>query len=130
MLDFHAAQTMLDLGIPSEQIGSSDHDKGIQHAAFMPHDRNGGSIGTGSRITLDSGVMNLELLTANYGEEAGRLWASSRLRDRMQAIGVHEKAEGECGTHEEALARAPQTELPVSHRAREILRAMERGWKL
>ena len=31
-------------------------------------------------------VMTPELLTKDYGEEAGRIWGKSRLRPRMEAI--------------------------------------------
>ena len=32
-------------------------------------------------------------------------------------------------SHEAALKAAPKTDLPISDRAREICRAMERGWR-
>ena len=126
-LDYHAGKTMLDLGIDPQRIGAPDPDNGFKHAAFHPKDSTGGSITPDGRIILDSGVMNLEALDVPYGEEAGKLWAGSRLKDRMQAIIAHEEAEHLTGSHAGALAT--DTELPVSHRAKEILRAMRDGWK-
>jgi hypothetical protein len=82
------------------------------------------------RITLDSGILNPELLDKNYGQEAGRLWRESGLQDRADALIAHEREEHRHGmSHEAALKAAPTTDLPISHRAREIARAMERGWK-
>jgi hypothetical protein len=117
------------LDIPEEQIGSSDHMRGVAWRVFFPHERDGGGNGTGGRLNVDSGVLNPELLTRDYGEEAGALWAKSGLRDRIDAIIIHEKAESRSNGHEEALARAPQTGRPISDRARQILVAMREGWK-
>jgi hypothetical protein len=33
------------------------------------------------------------------------------------------------GSHVEALKHAPSTELPITDRAREIARAMQKGWR-
>ena len=45
------------------------------------------------------------------------------------AIIAHELAEHQYnGDHELALIAGPETELPISHEARELLRQMERGW--
>jgi hypothetical protein len=33
------------------------------------------------------------------------------------------------GSHLEALKHAPSTELPITDRAREIARAMQKGWR-
>src|SRR5208337_627833 len=62
-------------------------------------------------------------------DKAGKLWANSRYRDRQDALIAHEDEEYRTGDHQKALKAAPQTELPISDRAREILRAMERGWR-
>jgi hypothetical protein len=83
---------------------------------------------TGGRISVDSGVLNPDQLTKDYGEDVGELWSRSRLRDRIDAIIIHEESEAKAGTHEEALALAPQTTRPISEATRRILRAMERGW--
>jgi hypothetical protein len=74
--------------------------------------------------------MNLDAMDKPYGEVCGDLWRKTKLRDRMQAIIVHELAEYQHdGDHELALIDAPDTDLPIGHRAREILRKMEAGWK-
>jgi hypothetical protein len=70
------------------------------------------------------GIFNPELLTERYGPEVGKIWAKSRLRDRIDAVIAHEVAESIIGTHEGAEALAAETELPVSDGARPILRAM------
>ena len=82
-MDYLVSQRMTDLGIPSEQIGSSDILNGIRHASFMPHDRIGGSNGAGGRLTVDSGVFNLELMA---GKPGAKEWAAARLMNRLDAI--------------------------------------------
>jgi hypothetical protein len=128
-LENHIEGRMHALDIPEEQIGSSDHEHGIAWRTFFPDERDGGGVATGARISVDSGVLNPEQLTQNYGEEAGALWAKCRLRDRIDGFIIHEEAEAKAGTHKEALALAPQTTRPISEATRRILRAMERGWK-
>ena len=127
-LDYHAAQTMLDLGVARDKIGASDPDYEFRHAAFHPSETTAGSFTPDGRITLDSGVMNLSGMDEPYGAEAGKIWAGSGLPDRMQAVIAHEKTEAELGSHEAGLQVAPETKLPISHRAREIPRAMRDGW--
>ena len=127
-LDYHAAQIMTDLDVPHHRIGASAPLHGIKHATFHWRERTGGGVSADGRITLDGGILNEELLDKDYGQETGRLWRKLRLKPRMEAITAHELAEAESGTHEAALKAAP-TRLPVSHEARELLRAMERGWK-
>ncbi len=74
--------------------------------------------------------MNPDAMDAPYGKDAGDFWRSKmRMRDRMQAAGVHEYEEHEGGSHEAALACGPDTALPVSEPAREMLRKMRDGWK-
>jgi hypothetical protein len=68
-------------------------------------------------------------LTEPYGEEAGNVWTRSRLRDRIDAIIIHELAESQEGTHEAALAAAPNTERLITEGTRRILHAMEQGSK-
>jgi hypothetical protein len=121
---------MQELGIPLERIGSSDHDHGIEGAAFNPYERDGGGWSPSGRINLDSGSFNPEQITGRYGKQAGKLWARSRLRDRWDAVIAHEDAEWRMGgDHEAAVRVAPETELPVSDRARQILVAMRWGWR-
>ena len=114
-LDHYAAVRMEELGIPSQRIGSSDHDHGIAWCAFNPYERDGGGISTGGRINLDSGALNPDLLTEKYGKKAGKLWANSRYRDRQDALIAHEDEEYRTGDHQKALKAAPQTELPDRH---------------
>jgi hypothetical protein len=69
-------------------------------------------------------------MKADYGKKAGKLFERSRLRDRLDAIIAHEYEEHRHGvSHESALKAAPKTQLPISDRAREIAKAMEKGWR-
>jgi hypothetical protein len=129
-LDWLAAIRMEELGIPSERIGSSDHRHGLAGRAFNPYERDGGGISPGGRINLDSGSFNPNQITKQYGKRAGKLWAKSRLRDRWDALVAHEDAEWRMGgDHDAAVRVAPETELPISDRARQILVEMRRGWR-
>jgi hypothetical protein len=128
-LNYQAEQTMIDLGIPRDKIGCSAPLYGIRHATFHPRERTGGGVSPDGRLTLDSGVMNTELLTKDYGEKTARTWRKMRLKARMEALTAHELAEAETGSHVEALAAAANTRLPVSDEARELLRTMERDYK-
>ena len=56
------------------------------------------------------------------------MWGRTRISDRAQAIIAHELAEHEHGDHELALIAGPETKLPISDPARELLMQMERGW--
>jgi hypothetical protein len=120
-MDYHVANRMMELGIPANRIGSSDVDLGIRHAAFHPQDRIGGSNSPGGRLTVDSGVFNPELMAGNH---AAKVWPRSRLRDRLDAIIAHEYEEAQGDGHMAALARGPDTELPIREGARELLRSM------
>ncbi len=95
--------------------------------AFFPDEHDGGNVTTDGRINVDSGVLDPELLTPIYGEAAGEVWAKESLKDRMDAIIIHEEAEHREGTHEAALAAAPLTNRPIAEGARRIFRAMEEG---
>ncbi len=90
---------------------------------FHPNATTGGNV-LGPRIAVNSGVFNPELMSEPYGPEVGKIWAKSRLRDRIDAVIIHELAEAKAGTHEGALALAAETDLPVSEGTRRILRAM------
>jgi hypothetical protein len=92
-------------------------------AVFHPNSSTGGNI-LGRRVVVSSGIFNPELLTERYGPEVGKIWATSRIRDRIDAVIAHEVAESITGTHEGAEALAAETKLPVSDGARRILRAM------
>ena len=128
-LDIAAGQVMIDLGIPNNQMGARDPDRNSEHHSFFPTERTGGGISPAGQITVDSAVMNLDAMDDPYGTDCGKLWRRSKLPDRIQAIIAHEHAEHEYGDHELALIAAPEIKLLISQRAREILQAMERGWK-
>jgi hypothetical protein len=122
-MDYLVSQRMMDLGIPVEQIGASAHN--IPHAAFWPHERTGGGNVPGPRYTVDSGVFNPELMSKRL--KAGPVWAKSRLRDRIDAIIAHEVAESQTRDHLAAEAMAPDTPLPITERARHLLRVIREG---
>ena len=72
--------------------------------------------------------MNPDLLAVCYDEATQKMWRRTRIGDRAQAIIAHELAEHEYGDHELALIAGPETTLPISREARELLSQMERGW--
>ncbi len=121
-MNYLVEQRMMDLGIPTGQIGSSDTLHGIKHAAFMPHDRIGGSNGAGGRLTVDSGVFNTELMAGKPGEKQ---WRAERLTNHLDAVITHEYEEAaHGGSQVAALERGPDTDLPIRDGARKLLRAM------
>jgi hypothetical protein len=120
---------MEELGIPGDRIGSNDRLHGLEGRAFNPYERDGGGISTGGRINIDSGLLNPDQITEQYGKKAGKLWAKSRLRDRQDALIAHEEEEWRTGSHDEAVKVAPETELPITDKAREILRETRKGWR-
>jgi hypothetical protein len=74
-------------------------------------------------------VLNDDLLKKDYGRLAGKLFEREALRHRLDAIIAHEYEEHRHGMdHDAALKAAPNTKLPISERAREIAKAMEKGW--
>jgi hypothetical protein len=123
-LEHHVEGRMHALSIPEHQIGASDPAHGVPWRVFFPHERIGGSVLAGGRICVDSGVLNPELLIERYGASVGMIWEKSRLRDRIDAIIVHELTESWAGSHDSAEALAPETDLPISVGARRILLAM------
>jgi hypothetical protein len=125
-IELAVSQRMMDLGVPTACIGFPDPDHGGVWRAFFPHSGRGGVV-LGEGIGIDSGVFNPDLLKVDYGWKTGELFERSRLRDRMDAIIAHEFEEQRHGSHSGALNAAPKTALPISHRAREICRAMEKG---
>jgi len=75
-------------------------------------------------------VFNLDLLNKDYDEKAAMLFERSRLRDQLDSIIAHEYEEHRNGmSHAAALKAAPKTDLPISERAREICRTMEKEWR-
>ena len=85
-LEYHFEGRMHALGVPEHQVGMSDHKNHVEWRTFFPDEMTGGGNGPGSRINVDSGVMNLDLLVKDYNEHASKLWAASRLKDRIDAI--------------------------------------------
>jgi hypothetical protein len=84
----------------------------------------------GDGIGIDSGVLNPNLLKAEYTPKPARLFERARLRDRLDAIIAHEYEEHRNEfDHRRALEAAPRTDLAITELAREILRAMEKGWR-
>ena len=67
-------------------IGMPDYVHGIRHAAFHTHGTEGGNISPDGRMIVDSGLFNADLLKADYGRKAGKLFDGPRLRDRLDPI--------------------------------------------
>jgi hypothetical protein len=119
-MDYLTGDRMAELGIPTERTGSRIPGKG--HATFIPHERDGGGNDRFGGLTVDSGAFNPEPLGTLAGNKE---WAKARLRDRLDATIAHEHEEARRGgSHVEALKHAPDTELPIRERARDLLRAM------
>lgn len=119
-LDYLTGDRMTELGIPTDKTGSRIPGQG--HACFMPHESTGVGNDPAGGLTLDSGVLNPELLGTLPGNQE---WAKARLRDRFDAAIAHEHEEARRGgSYVEALRHAPDTELPIREEARHILRAM------
>jgi hypothetical protein len=128
-LDIASGQAMIDLGLPDDKMGARDPDRNRDRHSFFPSDRTGGSVSPAGQVTLDSGLMNPDLLAIAYDEQAQMKWKRTRIGDRAHAIIAHELAEHEYADHELALIAGPETTLPISPAARDLLRQMERGWK-
>ena len=122
-LENYVEGRMHQLEIPEHNIGLPDASRGMPWAVFHPNGITGGSV-VGETIAVNSGVLNPELLTERYGPAIGKIWAKSRLRDRIDAVLAHEVAEAETRSHEEAETLAAGTDLAVSEGTRRILRAM------
>jgi hypothetical protein len=120
-LDWLCTIRMQELGIPEDQNGAPDFDGDGHWRAFDPNGRTAGNITSG--IYLNSGIFNRDLL---QGKKGARVWAKSRLRDRLDATIAHEWEERRHSTHEAALKAAAKTDLPISEGARRICRAMGR----
>jgi hypothetical protein len=127
-LDYAISQRMMELGIPDRQIGMKNIGYGPPRLAFQPHGEVGGRIAPNGEILVDSGVLNDDLLREHYGDKAAKRFADSSLRHRVDAVVAHELEEYRHGMdHEAAVKHAPETDLPISDRAREILREMRKG---
>jgi hypothetical protein len=119
-MNYYVENRMIELGIPTDRIGARKY--GYPYRAFWPDETTGGGNVAGRRLTLDSGVLNTELMASR--PEAGPVWAKSRLRASIDAVIAHEEAESLKGDHDLAEAMAPDTALPITDEARQILRAI------
>jgi hypothetical protein len=120
---------MRELGIPDRQIGAPDYNRGGERRAFLPNEMIGGSNDLHGRLYVDSGVLNPALNGEAHGEQATKVWAKSRLRDRIDSVIAHEHLEAQGISHDEVVERAADTPLHISENARKILRATAEGVK-
>jgi hypothetical protein len=120
-LEVHSRRRMRELGIPDSRIGAYDCAFDFRHAACFPEERTGGENSPGARINLIRGVLNSEPLATTFGPVVSQVWEKCRLRDRIDAVIVHEDIEGlEVAqghgfeaAHATAIARAPETSRPI-----------------
>jgi hypothetical protein len=122
-LDQWAALFMKKLGIDDDRIGASDRKHGVEWRAFFPHEQDGGGNTPGQRLNLDSGIFNDGLMQP-FGPNALRAWRRSSVETRAMAVLAHEDVESQGHTHEQAVEMAPDTALPITHAARELLRVI------
>jgi hypothetical protein len=120
-------QRMRQLEIPDHQIGAPDYERGGVRRVFLADESLGGSCVTGRRLFVDSGVLNPDLDADVIGAEASNIWAKSRLRDRIDAVIVHEYLEAQGLLHDDVVQRAADCDLPISENARRILRRIAEG---
>jgi len=120
-------ERMRQLGIPDHQIVAPDYQRGSVRRVFLADEAIGGSYGSGRRLFVDSGVLNPKLNAEVIGSEASKVWAKARLRDRIEAVIVHEHLEAQGIPHDEVVERAADTNLPISENARRILRRIAEG---
>jgi hypothetical protein len=74
-------------------------------------------------LNLDSGIFNDDLMQP-FGTRADRAWRRASVETRAMAVLPHEDVESRGHTHEEAVEMAPDTALPITHAARELLRVI------
>jgi hypothetical protein len=120
-LDQWAALFMKKLGIEDNRIGASDRKHVVEWRAFFPHEQDGGGNTSGRRLNLDSGIFNDDLMQP-FGQQPHKAWRRSSVETRAMAVLAHEDVESQGHTHEEAVGMAPDTALPITHAARELLR--------
>jgi hypothetical protein len=125
----YVQRTMRELGIAEHRIGAADYPRGGVKRGFLPEDTQGGTNDEWGRLSVDSDILNPGLNAAENGPEAVRIWAESRLRDRVKAVIAHEDIESRGVPHDEAVQLAPETELPIGEKARRILRSIAAGAK-
>lgn len=121
---------MRQVGVPDEMIGFKY--PGIEEGPFVryPTSQMGGNInphvfpGRKPAINLDLGVLDTNHPAMNKVPS----WSKATLRDRIDAAIAHEYTEALAkpmpglNFHEQALKFAPETLLPISPRARQILK--------
>jgi hypothetical protein len=78
-------------------------------------------------LFVDGGVLNPDLNAEVIGSETSKVWTKSRLRDRIEAVIVHEHLEARGIPHDEVVERAADTDLPIGENARRILRRIAEG---
>ena len=73
-LDILAGQVMMELGLSDEQMGARDPDRNREIHSFFPGERTGGGVSPTGQVTLDSGLMNPDLMSATYDVATQALW--------------------------------------------------------
>ena len=101
-MNYHVENRMMELGIDPAQIGVSDPDHGIRHAAFMPHEADGGGNSPDGRLNLDSGILNSDLFE-RLGPTVSDAYAKARTAGQDGRGDRHEYEEVKGGgSHEYA----------------------------
>ena len=95
-LNYHVENRMMELGIDPLKIGVGEPEHGIRHAAFIPHEADGGGNTPDGRLNLDSGILNPDLFK-RLGPEASDAYTKARLRDRIDSGIAHEYEEAKGG---------------------------------
>jgi hypothetical protein len=90
-LDIVAGQAMTDLGIPDDQMGARDPDRNRELHRFFPSEGTGGSVSPAGQITLDSGLMNPDVLAVGYDEDTRKKWQRTK---RGRGAGDHRTRTG------------------------------------
>ncbi len=117
-LDQWAALFMKKLGIADDRIGATIR---LRWRAFFAEEMHGGGNGPGGSVNLDAGLFNDDLWKS-FSPKSDRAWRRASVETRAMAVLPHEEIEGRGHSHEEAVEMAPDTMLPISHAARELLK--------
>jgi hypothetical protein len=117
---------MRDVGVPVHLIGDTPLGGGMRRA-FHPDERMGGGVTVARGISVDSGILNPELLGDPAAGGTAQAWAKARLRDCIDAVIAHEYEECTRGTDAAARQHAPTTILRIPGEAGAILRQMAGG---
>jgi hypothetical protein len=136
ILENYVRQRMRQLGVRPKLIGIIDDVE--SGAAFSLEDSMGGRNSRPARnpavtkggLNVDQGIFNPELLSSKVPS-----WATASLRDRIDAVIIHELFEYNCRAattalrHRSAILRSPSTASDISPGARRILEEY-RVWQL